>query len=113
MVDIDETRCNAFRIFVERMMTLHGLIYTRLARFVVEGGGIFAESQLVQIFLSKIDKRLFELASPRIIHDYEGRAMLAQAFSVVERCDRALCQHDTAVIMDDKEYEIKKNCHRY
>jgi hypothetical protein len=37
---------------------------------------------------------LLELASPRIILDYEGRATLAQAFAVVERCDRALCQHD-------------------
>jgi hypothetical protein len=49
---------------------------------------------LSKFFLSKIDKRLLELASPRIILDYEGRATFAQAFAVIERCDRALCQHD-------------------
>jgi hypothetical protein len=63
-------------------------------RFVVEPGGVFAESQLVKICLSKIDKRLLQLALPRIILDYEGRATLAQAFAVVERCDRTLCQHN-------------------
>ena len=69
-------------------------MYTRLARFAVESGGVFAESQLVKFFLVKIDKRLLELTSPRIILDYEGRAMLTQAFAVVERCDRTLCQHN-------------------
>jgi hypothetical protein len=69
-------------------------MYTRLARFAVESGGVFAESLLVKFFLSKIDKRLLELASPQIILDYEGRVTLAQAFAVVERCDRALCQHN-------------------
>ena len=71
-------------------------MYTRLARFAVESGGVFAESQIVKKILSKIDKRLLELASPRIILDYEGRATLAQAFAVVERCDQGLCQHDAA-----------------
>ena len=71
-------------------------MYTRLVRFAVESGGVFAESHLVKIFLSKIEKRLLELALPRIILDYEGRATLAQVFAVVERCDRALCQHDAA-----------------
>ena len=71
-------------------------MYTRLARFVIGSGGVFTESQLVKIFLSKIDKRLLELASPRIILDYKGKATFAQAFAVVERCDRALCQHDAA-----------------
>ena len=71
-------------------------MYTRLARFAVESGGVFAESQLVRIFLSKIDKRLLDLATPRIILHYQGRATLAQAFAEVEMCDRALCQHDAA-----------------
>ena len=74
-------------------------MYTQIARFVVESGCIFAESQLVKIFLSKIDKRLLEFASPRIILDYEGRATLAQAFAEVERCDRALCQHDATYMV--------------
>jgi len=69
-------------------------MYTRLARFAVESGGVFAESQLVKIFLSKVDKRLLDLAMPRIILNYHGRATLAQAFTEVEMCDRALCQHD-------------------
>lgn len=69
-------------------------MYTRLTRFAVESGGVFAESQLVKIFLSKIDKRLLELATPRIILNYDGKATLTQAFAEVEKCDRALCQHD-------------------
>ena len=69
-------------------------MYTQLARFVVESGGVFAESQLVKIFFSKIDKRLLDLATPRIILNYQGRATLAQAFAEVEMCDWALCQHD-------------------
>ena len=66
-------------------------MYTRLARFAVESRGVFAESQLVKIFLSKIDKRLLDLATPRIIINCKGRARVAQAFAKVERCDRALC----------------------
>ena len=69
-------------------------MYTRLARFAVESGDVFAESQLVKIFLSKIDKRLLDLATPRIILNYAGKASLAQAFAEVEMCDKALCQHD-------------------
>lgn len=55
-------------------------MYTRLAQFVVKFGGVFAKSQLVKIFLFKIEKRLLDLAIPRIILDYEGRAMLEEAF---------------------------------
>jgi hypothetical protein len=69
-------------------------MYTRLTQFAMESGGVFAESQLVKIFLSKIDKRLLELATPRIILNYDGKATLAQAFAKVEKCDKALCQHD-------------------
>ena len=71
-------------------------MYTRLARFAVELRGVFAESQLGKIFLSKIEKRLLDLATPRIILNYHGRATLAQAFAEVEMCDRALCQHDAS-----------------
>jgi len=62
-------------------------MYTCLAHFVVKSGGVFTESQLAKIFLSKTDKRLLDLASIWIILDYEGRATLAQAFSVVKKCD--------------------------
>jgi len=55
----------------EKEDTLYTM-YTRLAQFVVELEGIFGESQLVKIFLSKIDKRLLDLATPRIIINYKG-----------------------------------------
>ena len=70
------------------------IMYTRLAKFVKESGGVFAESQLAKVFLSKIDKRLFDLALPMIIMEFDGRATLVEAFAVVEQCDRALCQYD-------------------
>jgi len=44
--------------------------------------------------LFKIDKKLFDLATPKIIINYEGQATLAQAFAEIERCDRVLCQYD-------------------
>jgi hypothetical protein len=69
-------------------------MYTRLARFAREFGGVFAESQLVKVFLSKIDKRLLDLALPRIIMEFGGRTTLAEAFAIVGQYDRALCQHD-------------------
>ena len=47
-------------------------IYTRLARFAREFGDVFAENQLVKVFLSKIDKRLLNLALPRIIMEFDG-----------------------------------------
>jgi hypothetical protein len=31
-------------------------MYTRFARFVKKSGGVFADSQLMKFFLSKIDK---------------------------------------------------------
>lgn len=69
-------------------------MYTHIARFAVESGDVFPESQLVKIFLSKIDKRLLDLATPRIILNYDGKATLAQAFAGVEKCNQALCQHN-------------------
>ena len=69
-------------------------MYTRLARFARESEGVFIESQLVKIFLLKINKCLIDLALPRIIIYYGGWTTLAEAFAIVEQCDRALCQHD-------------------
>jgi hypothetical protein len=66
-------------------------MYTRLVRFARESGGVFAESQLVKV---KIDKRLLDLALPRIIMEFGGRATLVEAFTMVEQCDHPLCQHD-------------------
>lgn len=69
-------------------------MYTRLARFAVEYAGVFAASQFVKIFLSKIDKRLLDLATPRIILSYVDKVTLTQAFAKVEKCDKALCRYD-------------------
>jgi hypothetical protein len=69
-------------------------MYTRLARFARESGGVFAESQLEKVFLSKIDKFLLDLVLSKIIMEYNGRATLVEAFAIVEQCDRVLCQHD-------------------
>ena len=60
----------------------------------MEFGGVFAEGQLVKVILSKIDKRLLDLTLPRIIMEFGGRTTLAEAFAIVEHCDRTLCQHD-------------------
>ena len=69
-------------------------MYTRLARFARESGGVFAKNQLVKVFLSKIGKHLLGLTLPKIIMEFGGRATLAEAFAIVEQCHRALCQHD-------------------
>ena len=69
-------------------------MYTRLAKFAREWGGVFPESQLIKVFWSKIDKRLIDLVLPMIIMEFGGRATLAEAFAVVDLCDRALCQHN-------------------
>lgn len=69
-------------------------IYTRLARFSRDFGSVFAESQLVRVFLSNIDIRLLDLALLMIIMEFGGRATLAKKFTIVEQCDCALCQHD-------------------
>ena len=63
-------------------------------QFAKESGGVFAESQLVKVFLSKIDKCLLDLALPRIIMEFGGQETLAEALAIVEQCDRALCQHN-------------------
>lgn len=47
-------------------------MYTRLARFVRKSGGVFVESQLINIFLSNIDKRLIDLVLSTIIIFYNG-----------------------------------------
>ena len=59
-------------------------MYTRLVRFARESGGVYAESQLVKVFLSKIDKRLLDLALPRIIMEFGGQTTLTEAFAIVE-----------------------------
>ena len=70
------------------------IMYTRLVRFAKKSRGVFAESQLVKVFLSNIDKCLLDLALPMIIMEFGGRAILAEAFVIVKQYDRALCQHD-------------------
>ena len=74
-------------------------MYTRMAKFERESRGIFVENQLVKVFLSKIDKHLIDLALSKIIMNYGGRAILANASAVVEQCDRGLCQYDAINLM--------------
>ena len=67
---------------------------SRSKTFDMESIGVFAESQWVKIFLSKIDKCLIDLELPMIIIDYGDLKTLAQAFAIVEQCDRALRQYN-------------------
>ena len=66
----------------------------RLARFSRESKGVFTESQLVKVFLSKIEKCLLDLTLPRIIMEFGGHTTLAEAFAIVKQCDDTLCQYD-------------------
>ena len=66
----------------------------RLAKFAKESRGVFAESQLVKVFLSNIDKRLLDLALPRIKMDYGGQITFSEAFAIIEQYNRALCEHN-------------------
>lgn len=45
-------------------------------------------------FLSKINKRLIDVAMSKIIMHYSGRATFAKAFVIMEQCDCAFCLHD-------------------
>jgi hypothetical protein len=42
------------------------------------------ESQLMKVFLLNIDKRLIDLALPKIIMNYGGRKTFPKVFTVVE-----------------------------
>ncbi len=88
MVDSGAIRCIASRIS-EKEDTPHTM-YTRLARLAAEAGDVFTERQLVKIFISKLEKRMVDLISPRLLFEYHGNATLAQAFAEVEVLDRAL-----------------------
>ena len=48
------------------------------------------------------------LTLPIIIMEFGGWATLAEAFAIVEQCDRALCQHDTtnlvSLLMDSSKF---------
>lgn len=74
-------------------------MYIRLVRIAVEYGDVFTESQLVKIFLLTIDKRLLDLATPRIIPNYDGKTTLAQVFAKIGKCDRAPCNDDAMHIV--------------
>lgn len=79
-------------------------MYTYLVQFIVESRGVSVESQLIKIFLSKINKRLLDLATLRIIFNYNGKAILTQIFVEIKKYIKVLCQYDTidivAYIMD-------------
>ena len=54
----------------------------------------FRREPVGEVFLSKINKRLIDLALPMIVMAYGGRTILAEVFTILEQCDHALCQHD-------------------
>lgn len=54
----------------------------------------FFRESAYEFFLSKIDKRLFDLTLPWIIVHYQCKAILTNVFAVIETCDWMLCQHD-------------------
>ena len=60
----------------------------------------------MKFFLSNIEKRLIDLAHPKIIIEYGGRTTLAEAFAIVEQCDHTLCQHNTTDLISMLVEEI-------
>lgn len=84
-------------------------IYTILVRFLRELRGVFPKSQLVNVFLLKIDKRLLDLVLSKIIMDYGNRTIFAEAFAVIKQCDRALCHYDAtdlvSFLMDSSKFK--------
>ena len=67
------------------------IMYVRLARFAKETGDAFTERQLVALYMAKQDKHIQQMAHPQLLLAYGGRAILAQAFSLIERLDQGLC----------------------
>lgn len=51
-------------------------------------------SELIKIFLSKFDKWHIEIAIQRIILNYDNKTILAEVFVEVQKCDKALYQHE-------------------
>lgn len=69
---------------------------------------------MVKVFLSKIDKRLLDLALPKIIMDFGGRTTLAGAFAMVDQCVRPLYQHhgiDFIILLDNSSKSRKVPIH--
>lgn len=74
-------------------------MYTCLTWFMIESRDVFAQSQFIKIFLSNIDTTFMDLATPRIILNYNGKATLTQVFDKVERCSKAFYQYDAINIV--------------
>lgn len=65
-------------------------MYIYLAQFIIELRGVFLKNQLVKIFLSKVDKKILDLVTLRIILNYDRKVTLAQLFIKVEKYDKIL-----------------------
>lgn len=74
-------------------------MYTYLIWLVVESRGIFAKSQLIKIFLSKINRRLLDIDIEKNILNYDCKTTLAQAFTKVKKYNRVIYQHDAIDII--------------
>ena len=48
----------------------------------------------MKVFLSNMDKLIFDLALPKIVMNYDLLVTLGETYVIVESCDRALCQYD-------------------
>lgn len=53
----------------------------------------------MKVFLSKFNKRLIDLALPKIIMYYGRQITLVEAFTIVEQCDSALYKHDATDLL--------------
>lgn len=81
--------------FYHKKENISYTMYSHLAWFAIELWSVFAGSQLFKIFLYKIDKKFLDLATPRIIFNYDNKATLVQVFVKVKKCHKILCKHDT------------------
>jgi hypothetical protein len=71
------------------------IMYVRLAQFVRESGEAFTEQQLVALYMEKQDKKLQDMAHLYMLLQFGGRAILAQAFAIVEQLDKGFCVEET------------------
>ena len=81
-----------FQIFKRKKNTTSHTMYPRLVRFSRQSKGVFTESQLVKMFLSKIIKFFINLAMPMIIMHDDKQMRYSNTIAVVEQCGCALCE---------------------
>lgn len=73
-------------------------MYTRLSRLASETEDVFTDRQLVQIYLSKQEKRIVDVVRPIMLDRFGGRATLRQVLREVERIDKAMGIDDATTV---------------